>query len=208
MNPTTKQRQPRRTTPHLIHYALSAAMLTCAASAEGGTIFLDHFATTPTTFTSTWTWSTGGGPIPGNWATDPLFPAIAADANWTIQMDGFGGLAPNAVGDLRDTSAHLVGPHAGDIAPNALSFLDYPGATLGVGPVLSFFDHPTIGHFDVFELTTVRTGQFHVNIEFNGWHDGDPVGEIRVPEPSSVALLGLGGLMLTRRRQRSRKVQM
>src|SRR5688572_7964111 len=100
-------------------------------------------AANPLSFTSEseWLFATG------TWATAPTTRLLnAPDPDWEVTMQGFAG------GDLSETSRHLVAPHAGEIAPNVLSSFDYPGASNGLGPILSWIEHPAAGDFDVYSL--------------------------------------------------------
>lgn len=179
-----------------------AGLAILASAAEAGTLFLDHFAETTSSFESSWTWSTGGGgpapgQIPGHWAA-PRVRNIGTF--WDIALEGFGGAAPNAVGDLIDVSEHLFGPHGEGRAGSSWFF--YAGATNGLNTVATTWDHGD--HVDLYELETVRTGPHHVAIRFDGWHVGedDPGPDyFRVPAPGAIALLALGGVTIARRRR-------
>jgi hypothetical protein len=168
---------------------------------QAGFIINLGFVDTPTDFTSVWEWHFAAG----TWATAPVtVGGIPAFPHWQITLQGLAG------GDLRDTSKHITNPDGPpEITPNALSFLNYAGASAGIGPVLSVFDHPHIpGHFDQYSLQTFPQGGGVVDIIFEGEHLPPPVANVQmrsvIPEPSTVTLLGIGlaGLLGYASRQR------
>lgn len=174
--------------------ALIAGAVLAASPVKAGLMNLISSAATPLNFTSEWEWLFDNG----TWATEAETRQLGAP-DWEVTMQGFAG------GDLSETSRHLVAPHAGEIAPNALSSFDYLGASNGLGPTLSWIDHPAAGDFDVYTLTAnVITPGVYVQIFFNGEHtdaaDGSPRAPA-VPEPSSFLLLctGLAALLTARR---------
>lgn len=184
--------------------ALVAGSMLAASPVNAGVILLTSSTTTANqlSFTSTWNWEFTNN----TWAAGPVTAVFGETAGvppvffpyWEVTLQGFDG------GDLRDISRHLVAPHLGEAQPNVLSFFDYPGASAGVGPIVSFIGHPN--HFDVYTLqTTVLVAGSITRITFSGEHKPTADGSSRtvVPEPSSLLLLGAGLAALLASRRRS-----
>ncbi len=180
--------------------ALVAGSMLMASPVKAGLMnFISSTVVTPLNFTTEWEWLFDNN----TWATTPTTVQLGAP-DWEVTMQGFAG------GDLSETSRHLVAPHVGEIAPNVFSSLAYPGAFDGIGPTVSWIDHPAEGHFNVYRLTAnVIEPGVYVQIIFEGTHaeveDGVPRSAV-VPEPNSFLLLGAGlAAFLVSRRRSSRR---
>lgn len=105
---------------------------------------------------------------------------ITVDENWT-------GLVAPA------TASHIHGP-AGLLAnaPVLFGFSGVPAATTGAIPTQSFAITPA-------QVTDLFNGLFYMNIHDSAFPGGEIRGQlIAVPEPSALALLGLGAIGVTR----------
>ena len=176
--------------------AVAAVLMLSASPVNAGLMTLINSAADELSFTSEWEWLFDNG----TWATAANTQQLGAP-DWEVTMQGFAG------GDLSENSRHLVAPHPGEIAPNVLSSFDYPGASNGLGPTLSWIEHPAAGDFDVYTLiANVIIPGVYVQILFNGEHTDAPDGSPRspvVPEPSSFLLLGAGLAALLAVRKKS-----
>lgn len=171
--------------------------------AMGGTITNLTFQETPTTLVSTWEWDPG--PNPNNWVAPPI---LVPGQFWDVILEGH---AVALSGNLQDTSVHKSRPHGED--SNLFSFFGpnpdggpappngYAGVSNTPSPfVASQFPHEQ--HDDFFLLWTTAAPIFsRVTIHFNAEHVGGASGVLRIPEPATLSLLALGGLLLTRRRR-------
>lgn len=184
----------------LLGCALVAGSMFVASPVNAGLMNFISSVAGPLSFASEWEWLFDNG----TWATNPTTRQLGAP-DWEVTMQGLAG------GDLTEDSRHLVAPHPGEIAPNLLSSFDYPGASNGLGPTLSWIEHPAAGDFDVYTLTAnVIIPNVFVQIFFFGEHTDAPEGSSRspaVPEPSSFVLLGAGlaALLAARKKLSLRK---
>ncbi|MBL4689554.1 MAG: PEP-CTERM sorting domain-containing protein [Nannocystaceae bacterium] len=149
-------------------------------------------------------------------AKSTSFKGVTNDLGWTqvvfeYEVNAFDLPVPSAIGEIRPvmfvgdfTSA---GPEGGRMFLDNISVELYTNLADAAAndPLLI---NPTPGGFDLANLAGDINGDGFVgiadlNIVLGTWNNGTlpPAGNATIPEPASMALLGLGGLTLLKRRR-------
>jgi hypothetical protein len=116
--------------------------------------------------------------------------ALGVGDNWDAGSIISAGRTIEEITDARDNDAYLVDASAGDVVLN-LVVLDVAFSGISIG------DQFTI-HFDAASTNDTALFEYSGNYHAPVW-DG---GTITVPEPASMTLLALGGLLALRRKRK------
>ena len=159
-----------------------------------GIAFAAGTASAQTTFQ---TFLTGLGEVPPNASPATGFGTVVLNAAQTqiTVNESWSGLTAAA------SASHIHTGPAGATGPVTFTFSGVPSATSGAIPQQVF-------SITAAQVTTLFAGGMYMNVHTSAFPNGEIRGQLLVPEPGSLALLGAGSLalaLLARSKRRAQK---